>query len=133
MNYTGEHLLPGQMGHFFVVLSFVSSLLATIGFILSANASDPVRALSWKKFARRAFVADALSILAIFIIIYWMIAQHYFEYYYVWNHSDRSLEPKYLLSSIWEGQEGSFLLWAFWQAVLGLLIMRGSGTLTPAT
>lgn len=32
MEYIGEHLLPGQIGHFFAVLSLVASLLATICF-----------------------------------------------------------------------------------------------------
>ncbi len=30
---------------------------------------------------------------------------------------------KYLLSCFWEGQEGSFMLWAFWHSVLGLIVM----------
>ena len=46
-----------------------------------------------------------------------------FEYEYAWKHSDRSLQPEYIFSSLWEGQEGSFLLWAFWHAVLGLFII----------
>ncbi|MEZ5028484.1 MAG: cytochrome c biogenesis protein CcsA [Ferruginibacter sp.] len=33
------------------------------------------------------------------------------------------LEPKYLLACIWEGQEGSFLLWAIWHSLLGIIIM----------
>lgn len=51
---------------------------------------------------------------------------HYFEYNYVFTHSDETLKPKYLLSSIWEGQEGSFLLWAFWHAVIGLVLIKTS-------
>jgi len=35
MNYTGEHLLPGQLGHFFIVLSLVASLVATFAYFKS--------------------------------------------------------------------------------------------------
>ena len=32
MDYIGEHLLPGQLGHFFIVLSLVASLVATFAY-----------------------------------------------------------------------------------------------------
>src|SRR5688572_23974964 len=114
MDYIGEHLLPGQIGQILLVLSLVASLVACIAYAKSANSKLESEALSWRKFARIAFFVDAFAVLAIFAIIYLIISRHYFEYYYAWNHSDKSLAPKYLLSSIWEGQEGSFLLWAFW-------------------
>lgn len=124
MNYIGEHLLPGQLGHFLVVLSLVASLIATIAYFKSAGAVLPAQQVSWKKIARLAFLTDAVSVAGIFTTIFIIIARHYFEYYYAWNHSDTSLAPKYLLSSIWEGQEGSFLLWAFWHGVIGLILIR---------
>ena len=86
------------------------------------------RSIAWKRLARWAFIVDVFSVVVIFGLIFWIISQHYFEYFYVWNHSDRSLDSKYLLSSIWEGQEGSFLLWSFWQGVLGIFLMRKAGS-----
>ena len=39
---------------------------------------------------------------------------------------------RYIMSCFWEGQEGSFLLWLFWQSILGLILMRSAKTLeTP--
>jgi cytochrome c-type biogenesis protein CcmF len=124
MKYIGEHLLPGQLGHFLVVLSLVASLVATIAYFKASNATLPTEQDSWKKLARIAFMIDAGSVLAVFSLIFTIIANHFHEYFYAWNHSDRSLQPKYLLSSIWEGQEGSFLLWTFWHAAIGLVLMR---------
>ena len=121
--YSGEHLFPGQAGYFFIVLSLISSLVATVAYYKSSNA--PIdQALSWRKMGRIAFIVDAISVLAVFSIIFYIISQHYFEYYYAYNHSDKSLKKSYLLSSIWEGQEGSFLLWALWHGVLGIVLMR---------
>lgn len=34
------------------------------------------------------------------------------------------MDMKYILSCFWEGQEGSFLLWTFWNVVLGLILNR---------
>lgn len=123
MNYIGEHLLPGQFGQFFIVLSLVSSLVACIAYWKSARSAGLPETEGWKKIGRVAFIVDAISVFAIFGLIFYIISQHYFEYYYAWNHSDSSLSNRYLLSSIWEGQEGSFILWAFWHGVLGFFII----------
>lgn len=122
--YIGEHLFPGQAGYFLIVVSLVSSLVASIAYFKSANSVVPSAADSWKRLGRIAFAVDALSVMAVFGLIYYIISQHYFEYYYAYNHSDKSLNTGYLLSCIWEGQEGSFLLWAIWHGVLGLVLMR---------
>jgi len=119
MDYIGENLLPGQLGHFFIVLSFVSSLVAAISYFKSANARDISDEGNWKRLGRIAFVIDGISVFSIFALLLYIVAAHRFEYYYAWNHSSRSLNFNYLLSCIWEGQEGSFLLWTMWHAVLG--------------
>jgi cytochrome c-type biogenesis protein CcmF len=124
MKYIGEHLLPGQLGHFLIVLSLIASLVATIAYFKAANATTPQDHDSWKKLARAAFFIDAISVLTTFGLIFFIIANHYHEYFYAWNHSDVSLNPKYLLSSIWEGQEGAFLLWTLWQSLLGLILIK---------
>ena len=127
MNYIGEHLLPGQLGHFLLVLSLVTSLVATIAYFRATNATVIEDQNSWKKLARTAFLIDAVSVLSVFAIIYYIISKHYFEYHYAWNHSDKSLNSGYLISSIWEGQEGSFLLWTIWHGVLGLILIKKAG------
>nr|MBA2745277.1 cytochrome c assembly protein [Flavisolibacter sp.] len=130
MNYIGEHLLPGKLGHFFLLLSLISSLGATICYFLSVQRSSfMVRGGNtqatydanpyWKKLGRIFFITQAVSVFAVFSILFFIIYNHYFEYKYVWQHSSLSLETKYLLSCFWEGQEGSFLLWSIWHCVVG--------------
>src|SRR3990170_2411168 len=75
---------------------------------------------------RYAFITEAISVASIIVILYYINSNHLFEYKYAWQHSSRSLEPKYLLASIWEGQEGSFLLWSVWHCVLGLILIKTS-------
>src|SRR6476646_9565699 len=38
MKFEGEHLLPGQVGHFFVLLAFVASVISTIAYGVSSFA-----------------------------------------------------------------------------------------------
>src|SRR5437762_4644368 len=123
MPYIGEHLWPGVIGHFFILLSLVASLVATFAYFRVVRSKDNVNADSWKKLARGAFITETISIVAIFGILFYIISNHFFEYKYAWQHSSRSLETKYLLSCFWEGQEGSFLLWSFWHCMLGMIFM----------
>lgn len=123
MNYIGEHLLPGKLGHLFILLSLVTSLAASVSYFLSVQSKSIEQQKSWKKLARIFFLTEVLSVFCIFAILFYIISNHYFEYKYAWQHSSKSLEPKYLLSCFWEGQEGSFLLWSVWHCVLGVIFI----------
>jgi cytochrome c-type biogenesis protein CcmF len=146
MDYIGENLLPGQLGHFFIVLSLVASAVASfayfmatrmqmkVGFSWAGPGSDIQSgspafvddANAWKRLARIAFITEVVSVFAVFGILFYIIYNHLFEYKYAWQHSSRALEFKYLLASFWEGQEGSFLLWSIWHCILGMIIIRFS-------
>ena len=123
MNYIGEHLLPGQIGHFFGLLFMVSSVLATIAYCVANFTKSIPDKQSWQRLARAAFIIESISVLAIFSSLYYIISHHLFEYKYAFSHSDKSLQVEYLLSCFWEGQEGSFMLWSFWQVVLGWMLI----------
>ncbi|MBO9658824.1 MAG: cytochrome c biogenesis protein CcsA [Chitinophagaceae bacterium] len=128
MDYIGEHLLPGRLGHFFIVLSLVASFVASFAYFKAIRTADTVLGDYWKKLARISFLIETVSVISIFSILFYIIYNHLFEYKYAWQHSSRSLEFKYLLSCFWEGQEGSTLLWSFWHCILGLVLIRTSKT-----
>jgi cytochrome c-type biogenesis protein CcmF len=123
MEFVGEHLFIGKLGHFFVILAFVASIISTISYLTAAKKTDLLQKASWLKFSRLAFIAQLFSLVAVFVIIYTICANHYFEYMYAYKHASKELEPKYLLACIWEGQEGSFLLWTLWHSILGIIVM----------
>ena len=124
MEFFGENLLPGQLGHFFILLSLIASLAATVSYFFSTQKTDAADKLRWRNLARIFFILEVVSIISIFGLLFYIISNHLFEYKYAWQHSSRSLEMKYLLSCFWEGQEGSFLLWSFWHSVLGLVVIK---------
>lgn len=126
MDFTGEHLLPGQLGHFFIVLSLVASLVATFAYFKTALTEGQEQAAYWKRLARIAFITEVISVFSVFACLFYIIHNHLFEYHYAWRHSSRSLEFKYLLACFWEGQEGSFLLWSLCHSVLGVVLMKTS-------
>ena len=124
MEFLGEHLLPGKLGHFFALLSFASSLVAVIAFFKATNARDTAEADSWRRMGRKAFILDVVSVYAVLATIIYIVAARRFEYNFAWEHSSRSMHLQYLLACIWEAQEGSFLLWNLWVCILGLILMR---------
>ena len=123
MQFEGEHLLPGQIGHFFVILAFIASLVSTIAYFRASRQDDIAEKQSWIRFARIAFITQLISVLIIFSVIFYICSHHYFEYMYAYKHASKELESKFLLACIWEGQEGSFLLWTIWHSLLGFFII----------
>ncbi|MFN0275865.1 MAG: cytochrome c biogenesis protein CcsA [Chitinophagales bacterium] len=121
----------GQVGHLLVILSFVSVLLACISYYLSNKTTDAKEKTNWIKFARILFFVHVFSIAGVLVTLLSMISGHHFEYYYVWQHSSLDLQQKYILSCLWEGQEGSFLLWCFWHTVLGSILVYTSAKWEP--
>lgn len=117
MQYLGEHLLPGQIGQFFAVLSLVASIVATIAYFIANKKQLGPDRQNWIRIARGAFFLETVSVMGMFVVLYYIISNHLFEYKYAWQHSDRSLQIEYLLSCFWEGQEGSFMLWSFWHCI----------------
>lgn len=122
--FTGEHLFPGHLGQFLIVSGFISALFTAFSYFNAVrNEHDPAASNTWGRIGRYAFIIHALAILGTFSTLYYIISQHLFEYHYAWRHSSKGLQVKYLLSCFWEGSEGSFLLWAIWQAILGLVVV----------
>ena len=122
MEYIGEHLLPGQLGRFFVSLAFAAALISAFANLFYLLKKDE----HYKKLARASFMVHAISIFSIVGVLFFLMSSHYFEYDYIWKHSSLELPTRYIFSAFWEGQEGSFILWMFWHAVLGLILMYSS-------
>lgn len=119
MNFEGEHLLPGQLGHFFIIFSFVASIIAGVAYFTASRQQDQLLKTSWLRFARTAFLLQVAGAFLVFAILFYICSNHLYEYMYAYKHASKELEYKYLLACIWEGQEGSFLLWIIWHSVLG--------------
>ena len=160
------HTTVGQLGHFFVILSFVTALVATVAYFLSAlgrgstaqiqSVEEPQLAYAgessfngktakrktppqasipnpqaqkddWRTLARWAFYIHGAAVVGVAASLFYIIFNHYFEYHYAWSHSSRALPVQYMIACFWESQEGSFLLWLFWNAVLGAVLIPKAG------
>lgn len=120
ISYIGEHLWIQSLGNVFIALALAFSILSTGAYFCSFKRS--AEEAFWLKLSRWAFRIHAFSIFGIAALLLYMLFNRNFEFYYVWFHSNTAMASKYILSCLWEGQEGSFLLWMFWHAVLGLIL-----------
>ncbi len=111
----------GDIGHFLLITSFVLSFVSLLGFLYheSSNYQE-----SWFKFASTSFYLHGITTLLAISLIYYLILNNLFQYYYAFQHSSIELPLYFKISSFWEGQEGSFLLWVFWNIFLGIIFIN---------
>lgn len=125
MEFIGEHLLPGQLGHFSVVLSFVTALLSFYAFTRAAQsqrANDGAQ--PWFQLGRIAFGVHGIAVLGIIGSLFYILVHKYYEYQYAWSNVSDDLPFRYTFSAFWKEQQGSFLLWSFWHVILGAVFLR---------
>lgn len=131
IQYIGENLIPRYIGHAGIIISFVAALLATVAYFFSTQHRDnPTLSQSWQKIGRWSFGAHGLAVMTVVAMIFYVMINKRYEYFYAHSHVDDVLEFQYVFAAFWEGQEGSFLLWMFWHVGLGAWIilagMRGN-------
>jgi cytochrome c-type biogenesis protein CcmF len=118
------HYFIGDLGHLFVITSFVTALVSAFVYFRGTVVNDIREKEQWLQNGRFAFYVHAVSVIGICVSLFIIIANHYFEYHYAYSYSDRKLPDHYLISTFWNGQEGSFLLWMFWHAILGIVLIH---------
>jgi len=123
IQYIGENLIPGQLGHLAVILSFVGAIMAAIAYFFATNNRNNEDYDSWRNLGRIGFGVHGISVFVIIGTIFYLMVNQLFEYSYAYEHTSPELPLKYIASAFWEGQEGSFLLWMFWHVVLGGVLM----------
>lgn len=90
-------------------------------------------ALTWRgkeqyqNLARNFFNVSTALITATIGLLLYLILTHDFSIAYVYSYSSTDLPLGYLISSLWGGQEGTFLLWIFFVAIMGLVLKRTAG------
>ncbi len=117
------HYFIGNLGHLFVITTFVTAVIASFCYWKATVTTDLTARQNWIKNGRTGFLVHSVALLGICVALFIIIYNHYFEYHYAYAHSSIHLPIHYIVSCFWNGQEGSFLLWMFWQAALGIVLM----------
>jgi len=123
IQYIGEWIWASHVGNFLVVLSFVAAIVAFVAYAIGGSKTDD----SWKLLGRKAFRLHTFSVIGVIAIMFIILMNHRYEFAYVSKHLNNAMPMRYILSCFWEGQEGSFLLWIFWNIVLGNVVIMSAG------
>ncbi len=103
-------------------LGFVALLLALLLAIFSAIAlavggrSGNARVL---EIGRVTFLATCTLVTLSVVALLYLLLAHDFSIEYVANYSSRDMSPLYIMSSLWAGNGGSLLTWAWLLVVFG--------------
>lgn len=127
MEYLGEHLMPGQLGHFCAVLSFVAALLAAVSFFIATQRRSTAQFNSWRNLGRFAFILHGLTTFGVIALLFYILTGKMYEYQYAWANISDDLPMEYVFSAFWKEQQGSFLLWSFWHIILAVVLMFRAG------
>jgi len=106
------------MGPYLIYGAFAGALLSSILYFLSSGHSA-----KYVKQARMLFHVSAILTISSTAFLLYLIMTHQFQYTYVWNYSSRDLPWNLLIATFYAGQEGSFHLWAFLMAILGVFLL----------
>ncbi len=106
-------------GDYFIIAAAFSALASLVSYFLWWRGRDQFQTL-----ARGFYLATATFVVGALGLLLYLILTHDYTVAYVYSYSSNDLPFGYLISSLWGGQEGTFLLWLFFTSVLGIIMMR---------
>ncbi|MGL6022947.1 MAG: cytochrome c biogenesis protein CcsA, partial [Chitinophagaceae bacterium] len=134
MIYQGEQLIFGILGKSFIYIATLSALIATYFFfkIFHQQKENKLQDCRIYRVGNMLLWIHVVATWAAFALLFYLLLGHYYQYQYVWQHSSNSLSKAYLLSAMWEGQEGSFLLWVICQStIIAIFLLQKNTLLKP--
>lgn len=122
MEFVGENLLPGIIGESSIIVAFLSIIATMV--LYGIGVGNEEKSLKFNPIAKITYYVHSAAVFTTIGSLFFIINNHLFEYNYAYSHTSLSLPLIYQFSCFWEGQEGSVLLWLFWQTILGLLLIH---------
>ncbi len=111
--------IPGQLSIWFAL---ACNIVAGLAFFMVARGNrsyERLASLGYNLFASFTGVAVAY--------LYFLFFSHNYAFKYVYEYSERAQPLLYIISGFWGGQEGTYLLWLFFNALFGYLIITRGG------
>lgn len=127
INYIGEWTWAAWSGKILLGLALLSVAASAVTFTHKAVRERKSLHPGKSRAGSILYTAHFVLLLTAAALLMVLFLKHRFEFMYVWQYSSTDLPLHFLISSFWAGQEGSFMLWALFQGILGLVLMRTSG------
>jgi len=108
-----------MVGKLLIYVAFGASLISIIGFFLAHTGKE-----NFLKIGRLFFHITVIGVLTAALYLLYNVLTHQFQFSYIWEQSSTDLQLPLLISTFWAGQEGSFMLWGLFTAVIGIFLMN---------
>ena len=105
IQYLGEHLVIGKIGHLAVITGFVFSFLAAFAYFKQVNNKDQ----SWHKLARFSFSLHSIMVFLVMALLFVIMINRYYEFNYAFKNVNDDLPFRYIFSAFWADQELSLI------------------------
>ncbi len=115
------------IGFGLIAVAFIAAAVAATAYFLYYRDRQP----ALMDLANRSFVVMAISSGLALAFLVFLIMTHDFRVNYVYSYSSTILSKYLLFASLWAGQEGTFLMWTFYGAIYGFILMRTVGRERP--
>ncbi len=113
-----DFLKDFYVGQILMHLLFGASLTSLVYYILAIRGN-----VSALRIARILFYTLSGGIVFALCLNMMNVMTSDFQYTYVWSYSNKDLPTWYLMAAGYAGQEGSFLLWTVWVALIGSVLI----------
>ena len=113
-----DFLRDFYVGQILMHVLFGASITSLVYYILALRGNE--NAL---RVARGLFYALSGGVVFAFCLNMMNVMTSDFQYTYVWGNSNKDLPTWYLMAAGYAGQEGSFLLWTTWVALIGAVLI----------
>lgn len=131
-------MTSGQFGTWALWLALISSVATMGAYGLALLRPESER--RFRDLGRGAYALTALGVLGAFAALIAIVYNNKYQYMYALSHTGNDLKALptdtfshwlfhhwIRLAASWSGQEGSFLLWAFWTALIGFMVFGRAG------
>lgn len=107
-----------MIGNIFLTLALLAGVFSVLMYYLTYRGYQNTLGA-----ARISFHVTAVMVLAASALLLHAILTHQYQYKYVYNYSGSGLPTGLLISTFYAGQEGSFMLWTLFSAIIGLILL----------
>ncbi|MBD3257922.1 hypothetical protein GF377_05780 [candidate division GN15 bacterium] len=107
------------LGDYFIFIATVCAVASATLYLLAWRGRNHLLGM-----ARQFFRLMTAFVLASLGTLMYLIITHDFSVIYVFQYSSTELPLYYLISTLWGGQEGTFVLWISLASVMGLVMMN---------
>ncbi|MCB9209228.1 MAG: cytochrome c biogenesis protein CcsA [Ignavibacteriales bacterium] len=108
-----------MLGNIVITLGFIAGLFTIVMYYLTYKGYENTLVK-----ARIGYHVTAVMSIFASVLLFHAVLTHQYQYNYVFNYSGSGMSTGLLLSTFWGGQEGSFLLWVLFTAIVGIILLE---------